>query len=452
MEEVLGKTLSLCPDCLERIPARMVSDKGNIYLVKECGRHGKFKALIWRGNTEEYVAWGNYGVPPVRPLESMHDQDRGCPYDCGLCSEHHANTCSMIMLVTDRCNTACPVCLADSHRGPHEDPDLKTIEGMYETILRATGTPSIQLSGGEPTVRDDLPEIVSMGKSIGFRHIVINSNGIRIAKENRYLQRLVDAGAGTVYLQFDGINDDIYRYTRGRDFFELKKAAVRNCRECNIGVVLVPTVVPKRNDGQLGGIITFAKEWMPTVRGVHIQPISYFGRYPETPKDEDRITMPDVIECLVSQTGGELKKEDFLPRRSQSSFCSFSGLFILRDGRLKAVTKKSKGKRLPMANCCRKPPWESARSFMEIHWQLPDEKSLPPKQDSSPLEKLCYEVENQGLAISCMPFQDAWTLDLERLKRCCLHVATPDKNITPFCAFYLTSTQGKRLRDFMHRG
>ena len=163
MEGLLGETLSVCPECLDRIPARKISENGKIYLEKECGKHGKFKTLIWRGNAEQYVAWGDYGVPPVGPLESLHEYDKGCPYDCGLCSEHRANACSMIMLVTDRCNAACPVCLADCGTSPHDDPDLKTIEGMYETVLRSTGTPTIQLSGGEPTVRDDLPEIVSMG-------------------------------------------------------------------------------------------------------------------------------------------------------------------------------------------------------------------------------------------------------------------------------------------------
>ena len=446
MRELLGETVSLCPECLCRIPAAKISEGGNIYLEKECPSHGRFKALVWRGGAEPYLAWGSHGSPAVPPLRALGKFDRGCPYDCGLCTHHGANTCSMIMLVTDRCNLSCPVCLADSGFSPSGDPDMKSIREMYETILQSTGTPALQLSGGEPTVREDLHNIVSLGKSMGFPHIVINSNGVRIAEDKGYLERLVKAGAGTVYLQFDGLTDRVYRYTRGLDALDLKIKAVRNCRELNIGVVLVPTVIPRHNDDQLGEIIAFAKEWIPTVRGVHIQPISYFGRHPEPPPDGDRLTIPDIIGNLVNQTGGEIKEEDFLPRRSESSYCSFSGLFVMRSGRLQPVTKRPRGRRLPMRNISRVPPWESARSFMELHWQMPEDQEPASADDLSPLEQACREVTNQGLTISCMPFQDVWTIDLSRLRHCCLHVATPDRNITPFCAFYLTSAGGKRIR------
>lgn len=451
MQEWLGETHSLCPECLSRVPAQRVWENGNIYLEKVCPTHGHYKALIWRGEAAQFIEWGNYGTEAVPPLKALKRVVKGCPYDCGLCPSHRANTCSMIMLITDRCNLACPVCLADSHTSPAQDPDLGAVRGMYETILRCTGRPAIQLSGGEPTVREDLPEIVSLGRSMGFPHLVINSNGIRIAKDKPFLERLVKAGAGTIYLQFDALSDPVYRFTRGADLVDLKIDAVRNCKEFGIGVVLVPTLVPRQNDGQLGDIVAFAKEWMPTVRGIHIQPISYFGRYPHPPLDKDRITLPDVIAALVRQTGGELNAEDFLPRRSRSSHCSFSGLFVMRSGRLHPVNQRPRGRPLPMAGPSRIPPWESARSFMELHWQLPEETELPVDRPLSPLDMACREVATRGLTISCMPFQDAWTIDLERLCHCCLHVATPDGEITPFCAFYLTGAGGKTLRQSFGR-
>ena len=220
------------------------------------------------------------------------------------------------------------------------EPDLKTIKEMYQTVLDTTGTPTIQLSGGEPTVRDDLPQIVSLGRQMGFEHIMINTNGVRIAKDKEYLRKLVDSGASTIFLQFDGVTDEVYHYTRGANLTKLKIEAISNCAEAKIGVILVPTVVPRVNDHQLGDIIQFAKQWIPTVKGIHFQPVSYFGRYPVAPEDKDRITIPDVIDGLVKQTGGELKPENFIPRRSQDSHCSFSSLFILSDGRLLAITRR----------------------------------------------------------------------------------------------------------------
>jgi uncharacterized radical SAM superfamily Fe-S cluster-containing enzyme len=445
MKECLGETVSLCPECLERISARKVSENGSVFLEKECDAHGRFKTLIWRGDAQSYLDWGKHGTGPVKPLTHLKESQLGCPFDCGLCSEHQANTCSMIMLVTHRCNLACPVCLASAGGPLKEDPDLRTIEGMYKTVLRVAGSPTVQLSGGEPTLRDDLPEIISMGKHMGFRHVVINSNGIRIAKDRAYVEKLAQAGAGTIYLQFDGLTNDIYQYTRGTDIAELKIRALENCRDADIGVVLVPTLIPAHNGDQLGGIISLAKEWIPTVRGVHIQPISYFGRFPHRPHDADRVTIPEVIEGLVSQTRGELEYDDFSPRRSDSSYCSFSGLFVLRNRRLQPLSKRPKGRQLPISTSCRQPPWESARSFLELHWQLPEGDMLERKENCSPLDRVCHEVATHGLAISCMPFQDVWNIDLERLSKCCLHVATPEMTIIPFCAYYLTSTSGKRL-------
>jgi uncharacterized radical SAM superfamily Fe-S cluster-containing enzyme len=151
MKECLGETVSLCPECLERVSASKMSENGSVFLEKECGVHGRFKTLIWRGDAQSYLDWGKQGTGPVKPLTYLKESHLGCPYDCGLCSEHQANTCSMIMLVTQRCNLACPVCLASAGKSSKDDPDLRTIAGMYETVLRVAGNPTIQLGANRPS-------------------------------------------------------------------------------------------------------------------------------------------------------------------------------------------------------------------------------------------------------------------------------------------------------------
>jgi len=445
VREMVGKTQSLCPECLYRIPAKKVSESGNIYLEKECPEHGSFKTLIWRGDAESYLDWGKYSQKAVQPLRSITEVGNGCPYDCGLCPEHKGNACTMVMEVTQRCEMGCPVCFASSDQFLGYEPDLKTIQEMYEIILQVTGTPTIQLSGGEPTLRHDLPEIVALGRRMGFQHIMINTNGVRIAKDIEYLQKLADAGAGTIFLQFDGVTDEVYRYTCGVNLFDLKSKAIYNCAEVKIGVILVPTLIPAVNDHQLGGIIQFAKSWISPVRGVHIQPISYFGRYPAMPEDGDRITIPEVIDKLVKQTGGELKPENFLPRRSEDSHCSFSSLFILDGGRLQAITRRLPEELVTGWGGYYKAGWESARSFMNLHWQMINVEQVLTSKNCSCMDTLYQKVATNGLTITCMPFQDVWNIDLERLKRCCGHVVTPNKQIIPFCAYYLNSVSGKRL-------
>ena len=441
MGELIGETESLCPVCLKIIPARKVADSGKVYLEKTCPEHGDYKVLIWRRDARHYLDWAKGSEKGSGPLHSFTTVDKGCPYDCGLCPEHWTRACTMIMELTLRCNLGCPVCFASADASREYEPDMEVIRGMYEATMEGVGACTIQLSGGEPTVRDDLPQIIALGREVGFNHILVNTNGLRIAREPDYLRRLKDAGASAIYLQFDGVTDDVYQYTRGRDLFDIKRQAIDNCDREKIGVILVPTIVPGVNDHQLGDIIQFAKSWIPTVKGVHLQPISYLGRYPHPPGDEDRITIPDVIEALECQTEGELKWQDFLPRHAQDSHCSFSSFFILtKEGKLQALSNLARGRVTGWGSSTGPPPEESSRRFMSRHWRLGEGCC-----ESCNTGNFFDRVLNYYLTITCMPFQDVWSVDIDRLRGCCGHVVTPGQRIIPFCAYYLTNSSGERL-------
>jgi uncharacterized radical SAM superfamily Fe-S cluster-containing enzyme len=441
MRDRLGDTESLCPICLKRIPAIKVADNGKIYLEKTCPEHGEYRTLIWRQDAKHYLDWTAGSERGSGPERCFTTVDKGCPYDCGLCPEHWTRACTMVMELTMRCNLSCPVCFASANRNKDYEPDIETIRGMYEATMQGVGACTIQLSGGEPTLRDDLPQIIALGREVGFNHILINTNGVRLAQEPGYLQKLKESGASAIYLQFDGVSDDVYHHTRGQNLYQIKNQVLTNCTRESIGVILVPTIIPGINDHQLGDIVQFAKRWIPIVKGVHFQPISYFGRYPHPPRDEDRITIPDVIDALESQTGGELKAKDFLPRHAQDAHCSFSSFFILtEEGKLQALSNLARGRVTGWGSCAELPPEESSRRFMSRHWRL-DENCC---QNSS-AEDFYDRVLNYYLTITCMPFQDVWSLDMDRLRGCCGHVVAWDRRIIPFCAYYLTSTTGERL-------
>ncbi len=441
MGELLSETESLCPVCLKKIPARKVEDNGKVYLEKTCPEHGESKVLIWRQDARHYLDWTMGSEKGSGPLHSFTTVDKDCPYDCGLCPEHWTRACTMVLEVTLRCDLRCPVCFASADENRQYEPDIEAIRGMYKAVMEGVGACTIQLSGGEPTVRHDLPQIIALGREVGFSHILINTNGVRIAREPDYLRRIKDAGANAIYLQFDGVTDDVYRYTRGRNLFNIKRQALANCALEKIGVILVPTIVPSVNDHQLGDIIQFAKSWIPTVKGVHFQPISYLGRYPHPPGDEDRITIPDVIRALECQTDGELKWQDFLPRHAQDSHCSFSSFFILtRKGKLQAMSNLARGRVTGWGSYTEPPPEESSRRFMSRHWRL--NESCCQSRDAGDFYS---RLLNYYLTITCMPFQDVWSMDIDRLRGCCGHVVTPGRQIIPFCAYYLTNSSGQRL-------
>lgn len=449
-EVVLSITQSVCPECLQRIPAQRVARGDDVFLKKCCPEHGEYQVRIWQGEAA-YLNWNSPQVPSS-PAVCATEKDRGCPFDCGLCPDHRQQTCCVLLEVTNKCNLQCPVCFAASLPDEQEQPGLAVIEGWYRMLMNSGGPYNIQLSGGEPTVRDDLPEIISMGKRLGFDFFQVNTNGLRLATDNEYVGRLKAAGLNCVFLQFDGMNDNVYTKLRGRALLDIKKQVLEVCAAHDIGVVLVPTLVPGVNDEHIGDILKFAISRMPTVRGVHFQPISYFGRYPEAPVDADRITLPEVIREIEKQTGGQMKAEHFRPPGGEHAHCSFHGNFALMpDGDLKPLLPQSTG------TCCCTPTTggaKRARQFVARQWSSATTAAARSSQPRSSggatgsltsLDEFLERISTYKLAVSGMAFQDAWTLDLDRLKQCFIHVVSPEGRLVPFCAYNLTDRQGRAL-------
>lgn len=445
---VLGVTESVCPQCLRRITAKRIEIGEDVYLDKICPSHGNFRTIIWRGQPS-YHSWAVPKIPSCPPVCSSK-VDQGCPFDCGLCPEHRQHTCCVLLEVTGRCNLTCPVCFAQSGN-ECDQPDLSEIEGWYRMLLASGGPYNIQLSGGEPTMRDDLPEIVALGHSLGYPFIQLNTNGLRLADDSSYVKKLKKAGLTCVFLQFDGTSDSVYEKIRGSALLEIKRAAIARCAEEQIGVVLVPTLIPGTNTQEIGEIINFALKMMPAVRGVHFQPISYFGRYPKSPMDDDRITIPEVIRMIEEQMGGKIKVTDFQPPNGENAYCSFHGNFVLLEsGELIRWTKPGQER------CCQPQAAatgaKKAQRFVAKHWAAPQisVKKLGSEEaccalNIDSLDAFLERVDTYSLCISGMAFQDAWTIDLDRLRECFIHVVSPDSRIIPFCAFNLTDAMGKAL-------
>jgi 7,8-dihydro-6-hydroxymethylpterin dimethyltransferase len=321
MTEFLSETVGLCPHCFQRIPARRIIEEDIVYLEKTCPNHGSLgKTIIWENHPRPFNQWNRNRTPAVddsrllteKPLSAPRN-DHGCPFQCGICSNHRQHTCSAILEVTHACDLQCPICFAASETVSVADPDLSSIERMLGTIRDCSGNCPIQLSGGEPSLRNDLPSIVALAQKIGFDHIQVNTNGIRLAQDPDFGKAMKDAGVTDFFLQFDGVTDTVYRHIRGAALASSKLQAVERCAQLKIGVILVPTLVRNVNDNQIGAIIQFAKKWMPAVKGVHFQPMAFLGRYPGFPRNEDRILIPEILNAIEEQTGGELRAENFLP-------------------------------------------------------------------------------------------------------------------------------------------
>ena len=449
IDRVLGSTESVCPECLGKIPARRVARGQDIYLQKECPEHGYFEAILWRGEPA-YTSWVRPKIP-IFPQNPGTAADLGCPFDCGLCPDHRQQTCTALLEVTHRCDLGCTYCFASSSGAGGPDPTMEVIEGWYRRLLDAGGPYNIQLSGGEPCLRDELPEIVKLGRSLGFEFIQVNTNGLRFARDAAYVERLREAGLSSVFMQFDGTENRIHKTLRGGRLLADKCAAIERCAGLGLGVILVPTCVPGVNTDNIGDIVLFALEQSPTVRGVHFQPVSYFGRYSSSPTDRDRVTLPEVIRAVESQTDGLIPRQAFKPSGCENAVCSFhANLVIMPDGSLLPWTRHE-----VQASCCCQPERAEegaakAREFTARYWSPAEMDQAPagPAGGSPTLggwDIVLSRARTHAFCISGMAFQDAWTLDLDRLRDCCIHTVAPDGRIIPFCAYNLTNRQGRPL-------
>ncbi|NCB51033.1 MAG: radical SAM protein [Clostridia bacterium] len=438
MPKVFGKTKSVCPVCLKVVEAeRAVGEDGNIYLQKTCPEHGEFRTLIWEGGIVDYLMWDRSSKAEASPEYAVPVR-AGCPYDCGLCEAHESRGCCVLLELTNRCNLRCPVCFAAAGEREAHDLPMAEIESFFDMLMNRGGPYNIQLSGGEPTMRDDLPEIIRRGYDKGFSYFQLNTNGLRLAEEPGYAGTLKNAGLSSVFLQFDGVDDKVCETLRGRPLFDVKKRAVENCNAAGLGVVLVPVIAPGVNEDQVGEILRFAMTRMPGVRGVHFQPVSYFGRCGLAPP-EKRITIPRMLRLIETQTGGVCKAADFTGGGPESAYCSFHASYMRRgDGSYKALPRR--------ARACSCATSADTKDFVARQWgdgSAPEEDG--DMTETSALDEFLEKARENTFSVSGMLFQDAWNLDLDRLRRCKISEADGARGMVPFCAYNLTDINGKAL-------
>ncbi len=427
MGERIRDTRSVCPVCLKNLPAFLERERdGRIFLNKTCPKHGAFRVPVWHGKVD-FEQW-LLGTEPLASGAGL-----GCPGGCGICAEHEIGTCCALLEVTGRCNLRCRYCFADGGAGGADLP-FEACRDAIREIVRQCGQPLLQFSGGEPTLRDDLPELIRFAREAGCSYTQLNTNGLRLSEDPDYVKRLAEAGLDIVFLQFDGTREKIYRTLRGVPLLETKLRAIRACAEQRLGVTLVPTVVRGVNDDDLGALVSLAVSLAPAVRGIHFQPVSYFGRYPQTPGEEDRYTLDRLMADISEQAG--IPIESFMPSRCDHPLCGFHASFLIEpDGGLKALSSITHSAH---SRGCER----DNREYVARHWRRAPEEPPPAGELSGEMDfdTFLYRLRHHSLTLSAMAFQDAMNLNVERLHRCSLHVYDRGK-IKPFCAKYLTSIE-----------
>lgn len=443
--------VSLCEHCMRRIEGKLVIRDERVFMYKWCPEHGHSKVLIatdaayWRAGREVYIK------PPEMPLQFNTDMQWGCPYDCGLCPDHMQHSCLTILEVTDHCNLACPVCYADS--GPHrpQHRDLRTIERMLDAIVANEGEPDIvQLSGGEPTTHPQFFEILDAAKRRPIRHLMLNTNGIRIANEEGFAEKLAAYAPGfEIYLQFDSFEREALMSLRGADLRMIRERAIARLNEAGISTTLVLTVARGVNDTEIGKIIDYASK-QPCVRGVTIQPVQFAGRVEGLRSREDRLTLTEVRQMILDQTNlfhaGDIIPVPCNPDALSMGYALKTGSGIVPLTRFISTDALLAGPRNTIV-------FESDSELRNHVFKLFATNHSPEEQASCLSALMCCLPMVEAPAniayrdvfrVLIMAFMDAVNFDVRAMKKSCVHIVQPDGKMIPFESFNMLYRDGRR--------
>jgi 7,8-dihydro-6-hydroxymethylpterin dimethyltransferase len=430
-------TLSICSTCLRRVDAKIVFENDNVYMLKTCREHGFEKVLI-ATDIEYYKNIRNYNKPSETPLHFTTKTHYGCPYDCGLCQDHEQHSCLTVIEITDRCNLACPTCYAMSspHYGRHRT--IEEVEKMLDIIVAAEGSPDVvQISGGEPTVHPDFFAIMDIAKRKPIKHLMLNTNGIRIAKDFEFTKQLATyAPDFEIYLQFDSFKSSALEQLRGKDLTETRMKALEHLNALNLSTTLVVTLQQGVNDDEIGKIIEFALK-QKCVRGVTFQPTQVAGRTENFNPATDRITLTDVRRKILEQTN-IFKPNDLLPVPCNPD-ALVMGYALKLAGQTFPLTRYIDPTHL-LDNSRNTIIYEQDDALKEKMIDIFSTGISVDRVEENMKQLLCClpQIEAPGLGyenlfrIIIMRFIDAYDFDVRAIKKSCVHIVHKDGRIIPF--------------------
>ncbi len=448
-EVFLELTKSICPVCKQVTDAEVFARDNKIFLRKRCPDHGLFEALTY-GDAEMYFDSLRYNKPGTHPLETQTESVDGCPLDCGLCPEHKQHACLGIIEINSGCNLDCPLCFADSgHQPDGFSLTIDQVESAIDAFVVAEGEPEVlMISGGEPTLHPRLIDFIDLAKAKGVRHVIVNTNGLKLAKNKRFAHELAERDTG-IYLQFDGLEEATHITLRGRDLRKVKQQALDNCELAGLTVTLVAAIEKSVNEHEVGAIIRHGIDH-PAVRAVAFQPATHVGRHIEF-DPTDRLTNPDIIHGIADQLPEWFKASDFFPVPCCFPTCR-SVTYVLVDPDSDTVVPITRlidvddyldyitNRVLPDTSA--EIPRETVQRALEGLWSASavpgtsfTNENLECATCNVTVPGPLRELADRAFMIVIQDFQDAYTLNVKQLMKCCVEQLTPDGRIIPFCAY-----------------
>lgn len=458
-EIFLELTRSICPVCKRTIDAEVNARSGQVFLRKTCPEHGHFEARVY-GDADRYLAIQRFNKPGSRPLKLQTESALGCPSDCGLCPEHRQHACLGLIEVNTGCNLDCPICFADSgHQPDGYSITLDQCAAMLDAFVAAEGEPEVVMfSGGEPTIHHDILAMIDLAQQRPINAVTLNTNGIRLARDPGFVRELGDRNRPgrriTIYLQFDGLQEQTHLAIRGRDLREIKQRALDNCAEAGLSVTLVAAIEAGVNTEEIGPVIRFGLAH-PAVRSVAFQPVTHAGRHLEF-DPRTRLTNSDVLEGICEQLPQWFTLDDFFPVPCCAPTCR-SITYLLTSGHpdeedfgLVPIPRLLRVEDYLDYAANRVVPDYQIREALERLWSASAFAGTDTTTDRLAavttaldcadacgvnLPEALTTLTETAFMIVVQDFLDPYTLNVRQLMKCCVEEITPDGRLIPFCAY-----------------
>ena len=441
--------ISICSTCYRKVEGKIVFENGAVFMLKRCPTHGPERVLM-ADDVEYYRRCREVFIkPPEMPRVFNTPVRWGCPYDCGLCADHQQHSCLSLVEITDRCNLECPICYAGSGPSRHEYRTLEHVQRLIDAVVRNEGEPDVvQISGGEPTIHPDFFAILDRAKAAPIRHLMVNTNGLRIAHDEAFARRLAGYMPDfEVYLQFDSLEPGPLLALRGVDLRDVHTRALERLNRLGISTTLVVTLKKGLNDGEIGRIIDFAVT-QPSVRGVTFQPVQTAGRLDHFDPATDRLTLTEVRRRILEQTT-LFRPEDLIPvpchpdSLAMAYALKIGGQLIPLTGLIDPKVLIEGGRNTIVYEGDDAVREGVFRLFATNHSSESSAQSLRDLLCCLPRLDAPADIGYRNIfRVLIMQFIDAYSFDVRSVKKTCVHIVHPDGRLIPFDTYNLFYRDG----------
>lgn len=469
---VLERTKTVCPECKLIVDGTIYKDSENVMIRKFCPEHGWTIEKYWE-DYDMYIKMKNYNYYG-RGFDNPNYVNKGenCPFDCGICERHKSHTGLANVVITNRCHLSCWYCFFYAKEGEAiYEPTRDELDRIFTVLREQKPIPAnaLQITGGEPTMREDLVQIVGMAKKAGFDQIQLNTTGINLGANPEMAVQLKHAGVSCLYMSYDGVS----KRANPKNHWEAP-STLEACRKANLGIVLVPTVIRTINDHELGNIINFALNNNDVIKAVNFQPVSLVGRMPSRLREKQRISIPGAIKLIEEQTEGVITKEDWfsvpyvggINRFIEAltgeykydlsiHFACGAGSYVFQDpdGKIIPLTRfvDATGLLEHLQNAVNEMGGKSKlerklialKAMAGMRRYIDSEKQPKSVNFTNLLMSVIFKhdfatmgkFQLKSLFLGMMHFQDEYTYDIKRVEKCDIHYAMPDGRVLPFCTF-----------------